>query len=346
MQAAVFEVLGVTWFVYCLHAAVVNGMFAVLVVALLRRLGAPVVACAYYGVLSAIVFYPPFGVPYPDQHAFFFSLALVYAATPRRCAPRRALGQDGWGAGLPLLRRRCTAQQATSERAGRRGVSVWLIARAVRGDRRSLAIPAGSAAAIVALALAAVVLLKMPTDEILYYGFRLPSDDMGVRVGNISTWVGLRGRHARIWPQIGQHSPALVHLAGLAVLAAWCWTRWSRVRADVLRAAGLWVLAECLFLVTLLFVYLTNNQPRNGLAFQPVATGLAHMAALVWLSAGRAERVRAAIALAISTPFVVVATLDAWRFNSEVNAVRSVHDQLWARDRRRWPCLRRWPSCA
>ena len=235
----------------------------------------------------------------------------------------------GWGAGLPLLAAAALLSKPLPSAPVVAGVGVWLIARAVRGDRRSLAIPAGSAAAIVAPALAAVVLLKMPADEILYYGFRLPSDDMGVRVANISTWVGLRGRHARIWPQIGQHSPALVHLAGLAVLAAWCWTRRSRVRADVLRAAGLWVLAECLFLVTLLFVYLTNNQPRNGLAFQPVATGLAHMAALVWLSACRAERVRIALALAISTPFVVVGTLDAWRFNSEVNAVRSVHDQLW-----------------
>jgi hypothetical protein len=80
MQAAFFKALGVTWFSYCLHAALVNGFFSVASFALLRRMGAARALAFFYAVASAIVFYTPFGVPFMDQHAFFFFLLTVLAA--------------------------------------------------------------------------------------------------------------------------------------------------------------------------------------------------------------------------------------------------------------------------
>src|SRR5262245_16424312 len=74
IQAAFFRMLGVTWFAYCLHAALANGLFVFLVFGLLRRLDARPALAFVYALLSAVVMYPPFGVPYMDQHAFLFGL--------------------------------------------------------------------------------------------------------------------------------------------------------------------------------------------------------------------------------------------------------------------------------
>src|SRR6185436_9354625 len=64
VQAAFFRLMGATWFAYCLHAALANGLFAVLARVLLRRAGASPWLASLYALLSAVVFYPPFGVPY------------------------------------------------------------------------------------------------------------------------------------------------------------------------------------------------------------------------------------------------------------------------------------------
>ncbi len=58
LQALFFQALGVTWFAYCLHAAVFNGLFCCLAYGLLRGIGAPRAAALLYGALSGVVFYP------------------------------------------------------------------------------------------------------------------------------------------------------------------------------------------------------------------------------------------------------------------------------------------------
>ena len=86
-QVLFFKAFGVTWFAFCLHAAVFNGLFCILVYALLRTLRAGQVVALLYGALSGVVFYPPFGTPYRDQHAFFFfllAILMVVLATHRR----------------------------------------------------------------------------------------------------------------------------------------------------------------------------------------------------------------------------------------------------------------------
>lgn len=79
-QTLFFKLLGVNWFAYCLHAAVFNGLFALLANGILRLAGGPRWLSAGYALMSAVVFYPPMGVPYMDQHAFFFVLLGVWIA--------------------------------------------------------------------------------------------------------------------------------------------------------------------------------------------------------------------------------------------------------------------------
>jgi hypothetical protein len=80
MQAALFRVLGVSWFTYRLHAALLNALFALLALAVMRAVGAGFFSAWVIGVGSTVAFYPPVGVPYMDQHSFFFSLCCVLTA--------------------------------------------------------------------------------------------------------------------------------------------------------------------------------------------------------------------------------------------------------------------------
>jgi hypothetical protein len=101
LEAAWFRVLGVTWLVHCLHAAVFNGLFCVLVYAACRLLGGAAWLAAIYGGLSGVVFYPPFGVAYADQHAFFFTFLylLLGLAGTRSRSPWDLVA---WGAAGPV----------------------------------------------------------------------------------------------------------------------------------------------------------------------------------------------------------------------------------------------------
>ena len=67
MQAAFFRALGVTWFAYCLHASIVNGVFCAAVYALLRLCGVATVESLAFGAMSAFFFYPPTGTPFMDR---------------------------------------------------------------------------------------------------------------------------------------------------------------------------------------------------------------------------------------------------------------------------------------
>jgi hypothetical protein len=78
LQMCFFRVFGVNWFAYCLHAAVFNGIFAILAYGILRTASGPRWLAAGYALLSAVVFYPLMGVPYMEQHAFFFILLAIF----------------------------------------------------------------------------------------------------------------------------------------------------------------------------------------------------------------------------------------------------------------------------
>jgi hypothetical protein len=92
LQSLAFGAFGVSWLVYVAHAAVFNGAFGVLVQVLLRLRSLSAPWAAGWGLLSTVVFYPPFGVPYLEQHAFFFSLLAVVAAAASHRWAWTALG--------------------------------------------------------------------------------------------------------------------------------------------------------------------------------------------------------------------------------------------------------------
>ena len=79
LQGLFFKILGVNYFAYLFHAALIN-LLAALISALTIRLIYPSSKTLSYfvGFITAIWFYPPFGTPWVEQTAFFFSVLAIF----------------------------------------------------------------------------------------------------------------------------------------------------------------------------------------------------------------------------------------------------------------------------
>lgn len=78
MQTIFFNLFGINWLSYCLHAAVINALFGLTIFYFLLIFNTPCLLSFFYASLSCIIFYPPFGVPYVDQHSAFFALLSIF----------------------------------------------------------------------------------------------------------------------------------------------------------------------------------------------------------------------------------------------------------------------------
>jgi hypothetical protein len=78
IQTFFFKLFGVTWFSYCLHSAILTGVFSSLVYWLLRYQGGARSVAAFYGLLSSLVMSPPMGLLLAEHHALLFvTIALL-----------------------------------------------------------------------------------------------------------------------------------------------------------------------------------------------------------------------------------------------------------------------------
>ena len=102
LQAAFFKIFGVSWFSYVLHASILNGLFCVLAYVLMRNLQVGHWHALLYAFLGGFLFYVPFGVPYPDQHSFFFLFACLVLAAVSNDAAVAKIKTTAWFC-LPLV---------------------------------------------------------------------------------------------------------------------------------------------------------------------------------------------------------------------------------------------------
>ncbi len=78
LQAIFFKIFGISYFVYICGAAVINVVVAAESFFLVRILFPKPKMLSYFaGILTSVWFYPPFGTPWPEQTAFFFSLTAL-----------------------------------------------------------------------------------------------------------------------------------------------------------------------------------------------------------------------------------------------------------------------------
>jgi hypothetical protein len=363
MQAVVFKVFGVTWFAYVLHAAVVNGLFGAAGYGLLRAFGAPPVLAAVYALLGGVVFYPPFGAPFMDQHAFFFVLLSVLATAAAfqlqgRAAQFAAFALP-WLAVLAWL-----SKQMPSVLVPLAVAAVWLAgpARAWRPLLRAFGM--GTLSAVMLLATA---VLAMDASLVATYAFELPGAIGRARLGQLvsspAEYVAACAEARRAW---GMTSVEIVTLAfgfgfPLAARAARDRSALRRLAAGLFGAGAYFLAgpstARAGVAAAMLAVALVPSPSLDdgGHRLRPVFAHvvlaevlvllcLAHAVltfnqphnaipfafvalGLVHLAALRTTTGAGAgtVRAIVTAALVVVAGHDAWSFESRVNATRRVH---------------------
>jgi len=322
MQAGLFAMGGVNWFVYCLHAALLNGAFCLVVYWILRNVEVGVGISTTYAILTGLAFQPPFGLPFPELHSFFFigvaTLALVGAARGKA-----RLVSLACRAALPFL-----LALAVLSKANPAGYAVPLVVVAAVLWRRP-----GQSKTSQAVALLAGTFIVLAG---AWTAFQLFDIDSSV------AWLDLWERPRRIGshrlPEVGIPMiarildrglyreglllPGLVSCALLAAVLAGP-RFWRSLRADDPVGLQRLLLAAGLCLVGLLYRSTALNQPLTGVAFAFLAAGLLHGSLR---AASVPDDLRPAIQKGGALLLSVVAGLDAVYLTTVVNPQRSVND--------------------
>jgi hypothetical protein len=316
LQGIFFRCLGVSWFVYCLHAALFNGLFCVLSFWLLVRLEAGILAAAFYAALSGVVFYPPFGVPYPEQHAFFFSLATIVALVESAVAIRGlhralALASIPWLLALAYLSKQIPSVLVLPLV----GSLCFLLDR--KALPRALRTVFWSSGALAAL-LAAAVLATDPS-RLAESMFTRPGREGRSRLLALLDPAALAGQAGELVRAFPWSSVALTILGALVSLG---WPRREsdappRIPRQVRPLLALYLLGVCGT-----FVMLTDNQGENGIPLVFVAAGLIQAE----LEIRSRERAKPRASSLVAASLALSCAFDGVRFDGRVNETRMVHE--------------------
>jgi hypothetical protein len=272
LHALFFRLLGVTYFAYVFGSATINVLATLVAITMVRILLPSGRALSYAaGVLTAVWFYPPFGTPWVDQTAFFFSMLGIGAvagavlAGPQRSRYREALLAAGGLVAFVVF--------ISKQNAGAFMLPVYplLILAAYLPDYRTtlrrlatFVAALGASVAGFALWLAAV----SNPGNFVRYAVQLASD-LGERrlTAFWQDWLGIRK------PFFGGRGPMSVRviivaslLAALVMLVVACW-RLRRNPTGSRRLLVASLVGVYLALFQHVFINTTLNQPENGFAF-------------------------------------------------------------------------------
>ena len=331
LQAAFFAVFGVTWFAYRLHAAVVNGLFALLVWRMLADLGLWRPASLLYAALSALVLYPPVGVPYMDPHAFFFSLLAVALALHGRRAEAGGARTWAWLLLPVVLALAGLSKQIPSAFAIPIVLVIALWDRRGSALRRLLWMAAGAAGIALVLG-GAMAVLGVDLERVDMYFRRLPSEEGARRWAHAPGLGPMLERMRYRGELLGLRTISIVHAGSAAGLLALLLLPFARARRErVLSPLAAVLLAEALLLMGLVFIALTSNQPEIGVPYVFLCAGLIHLAlerARDGLLRTRANWL-AATARVLGAAVLGLALRDGLHFAKSFDATRSFNDIRW-----------------
>jgi Dolichyl-phosphate-mannose-protein mannosyltransferase len=318
LQAIFFAVLGVTWFAYVLHAAVFNALFSILVYILLRRFGAGHVLATVYAVLSAVIFYPPIGVPFHDQHAFFFVLLAVVLAVEAIHADETRRIRAFWAAAAVSLVLAYLSKQ-TPALLGAPIVAGLAVTHARRWTALSW-LALGLASSIGFLGVLAVA-LRLDLDLIRIYFFELPALTGRERTRHVGLHELVFAADIRTTPEL--RTPTILWLGVPAVALVALVNGVARRDTDVLRVLAL---ASAFLVVCRIFTHATSNQAAEGVPLLFAGLGLLHLGVRRTFRPMPGGR---AVALALGSLIAVIGVVDAYDFNRDVNARRTVNDMTY-----------------
>lgn len=257
MQAAVFWLFGVSWLSFALHAAVLNGLFAVLVFVLLRTVGGSVAASGLYGLLAAVAFYPPFGLPHVEQHSFLFSLVSVLLAERGTRAGSERRVAAWWAASSLALVVAALCKPIPALFVTAALAVLFLGSGSVR--RRGAALGAASGLAATALGLVALgTAVGYDPSRVASCLVGLPSETGAPRLERLFGLLEDFGPGAVLLPALGGVAPAGASLAAVATVAL-------AAGATLLRLLSRWSWAYASFLLVpaLALAALLPGRPRR-----------------------------------------------------------------------------------
>ena len=78
LQSFFFYIFGINWSSYVIHASLINFILVIFSYFFFKKLGLNKLYSILYSVGVSILAYPSIGTPFPDHHAFIFSLIAVY----------------------------------------------------------------------------------------------------------------------------------------------------------------------------------------------------------------------------------------------------------------------------
>ncbi|MFH1313799.1 MAG: hypothetical protein ABIJ00_11320 [Candidatus Eisenbacteria bacterium] len=351
LHALFFKVLGVSYLSYIVGAAVIN-VVATLLSVIVVRLVLPSMRVLSYagGLLTAVWFYPPFGTPWVDQTAFFFSFAALAVLLAAITRDREDFRKSGLLIGL-------SGCLAFSSFISKQNVAAFmfpvyplLLVTVGIYDRRRLLKGLGVFLVGIVASVGCFMLwlyLKSDPATFVEYFFGVASDlGMERLAGFTRSWFGLlrpffggRGEPVINLMILGSVIIALGSLV-MAIRRARTTGRGQVTRRRLIAAA---TCAYCV-LFQHVFVNTTLNQPENALAFAgtsfAIAVGLLlGMTTEPGRPSARAKGVRLAVAtepgrltakakgvrLAVAAIVVIVVALASQK-GIEVSMNRKVHD--------------------
>lgn len=333
IQAGFFALFGVNWFAYILQAAIFNGLFSLLVYRLLRRFKLSPRISAIYALFSGIVFYPPFGSPYPDQHAFFFSLLAIVFSLEGRASAREGWK---WSMVVPALLLAGLSKQVPS---GYAAILVGFLLLTSRPPREWLKMAAWLALGV-PIALALVILIfpigEMDWQLAWYYFWEMPSQLGQDRAKSLDYpfFKSLRAVFFLQYQVLSKQSNFYLYATyWIPITGALIWSffRWRKKLARLHAMPLSWLVCWGMLAIGGGFVLLTQNQYGNGLAFVFAAIGLVHAGYANFLNELKLvlpwKPQYWAILIAVSTGLLIVfSTSDVLKFQREVVLPRVVHD--------------------
>jgi len=316
LQGLVFWILGVSWFTYVLHAAIFNSLFGIVVYVLLRLVGGSRISATAYALMSTVVFYPPIGVPFHDQHSFFFSLLALTLAVAAIRSPASRRQRVGWTLAAASL---CLAYLSKQTPAVLTApVLIGLAATAPHRRRALTALAAGFVASTGFLVVTAAA-LGLRFDLIRVYFFELPLLTGRERGQNFDLTDLVLAGVLRLTPQLV--TPVVAWIGALMLIAVAIRDRNRRPDPDAFRIPAL---ALGLLWICNLFTDATLNQPEEGIPLIFAALGLVQVGATNTVS-----RYGHRAVVAVAAVLLTVGVADSIRFAITVDADRTVNDMTY-----------------
>lgn len=352
MQAAFFKLFGITWLAYVLHAAIINGLFGLIAYSFLRYFEISRPLSLWYAALSVVVFYAPFSTPFRDQHAFFFSLAMLAAGFWSTKIKNKKVGTFllvgvPWLGTVALL-----AKQIPTLLVVPLLLMVLLKDRVQR--KRIVKLILGSCAVVVMVLVVLGQMIHVDVHMFLRDYIERPLQEMDSRAtkfeqaatGDQIAIANFLAKGSAFWYERYPYSTEdksywmFMSYGGIQLLLFLyaVWRIGSKVSkriankknkdVDESNMEQIVFVATCLMIVQIIFIGITANLRENGLALLFIIVGLWHEIMLRWTKSleKKCNIKTAPLVVLVTILFLGISFRDGVLFNVNVNKTRVAQD--------------------